>query len=108
MQEYWATATPEQIIADFEKLGVELDDSEAQKILWKYQMFDDNPIVYTEENVLLAMKKYARLMCDQQKQICAENSIVTASILQFTYSVTDRYNNIIRAPYPPELQDDKT
>ena len=107
MKEYWTTATPEQIIANFEKFGVEfMEGSEAQKILWRYLLYDDKDVLVSEERHFLeAMKEYARLMCDKQIQICVDRYYDGKTSVTNDVYLPDFIDN---SPYPTELQDDKT
>lgn len=45
-----------------------------------------------------AMKEYAKLMCDKQKEICAQEAECTNNFFEVDSS------SIINAPYPEELQ----
>lgn len=52
--------------------------------------------------ILKAMQEYARLMCDKQKEICAEN---TSEILFGSYAGAHQVmdDSVLNSPYPEEL-----
>lgn len=62
------------------------------------QEYEDSFFNPEPEHVFDLMTKYARLMCDKQKQICADNAECTNNFFE-----VDMWS-IINSPYPEELQ----
>lgn len=61
---------------------------------------EDGELVIHAENVVKILKEYGRLLCNKQKQICAENG--TASIINWDEPIINK-SSILNAPYPQEL-----
>lgn len=67
-------------------------------------LLKDNGDVYYQDDVIRVMKEYAKLCCDKQKQICADNADADCNILDYpdveVYVIKD---SILNSPYPEEL-----
>lgn len=102
LEEYYKTSTPEQVIEEFENLGVEFEDSIDKQILEKYypNEFPDNADIYK------VMREYAIIMCKKQRQICLDE----AKLLTHYDWVIDMCrpaivkNSILKATLPEELK----
>lgn len=69
------------------------------------QEYEDSFFNPEPEHVFDLMTKYARLMCDKQKQICADNAKTkddSDPLSYTTYYVIDP-ETILNSPYPEEL-----
>jgi len=61
--------------------------------------------VFYAEQVREVMVKYAQIMCEKQREICAENAITkTDTLTSYVYTSVDT-NSIISAPLPGELNE---
>jgi len=60
--------------------------------------------VFFAEDVRAVMKSYAIIMCEKQREICAENATTeTDTSSSYVYTSVDT-NSIINSPLPKELQ----
>ena len=76
----------------------------ADEILEKYYYGRNNQSTDPATNILNALLEFGRVMCEKQREICAEN----AKIMAMNHSrISDEYKidmgSIINSPLPKEL-----
>lgn len=76
-------------------------DADAEIASYFYDDIADGAI----DEILVVMKEYAKLMCQSQKNICAEEALCDdgGSAQEGSWVSIDR-NSILNSPFPRELQ----